>query len=118
MGPGDDCPPHPRRTPPHLVRYPSAASIAKLAERFNLPNRPSAQDWEVEVAGFARAGDFLDANPYPANSDENRFLLMELIVASLDEGASSGAQLGELRSRTRRLLLRDPRLHAPTLSWS
>ena len=93
------------------------ASISRLAERFHLPNNPSSQDWEVEVADFARVDDFLEAYSDPLFSDDDRFLLMELIVASLDDGLRAGSQLGALWSRTRRLLLGSVRLHAATLSY-
>lgn len=88
-----------------------------LAERFGLPNDPRMQDWEVEVADFARVAEFLAAYSGPSYSDDDRFALMELIVASLDDGARAGHQLGEHWARTRRLLLGNGRLHAQTLSY-
>jgi hypothetical protein len=110
MGPGSDC-------PPHLVRYPTAASRAKLVRRFGLADDPFSQDWEVEVADFLRTEEFLSTYGDPDLTDDGRFLLMELIVASLDDGASSGRELGVTWPRTRRILLRHARLHAPTLSY-
>ena len=110
MGPGSDC-------PPHLVRHPTAASIAKLARRFDLEDGLWMQDWEVQVADFSRVAEFLDAYDSAELDADDRFLLMEVIVASLDEGAHMGAQLENLWRSAERVLRGDPKLH--TLSyWS
>ncbi|NUP08866.1 MAG: hypothetical protein HOW73_22695 [Polyangiaceae bacterium] len=59
----------------------------------------------------------MDSYHDPTHSADDRFLLIELVVASLDDGLAAGRELGVLWPRTRRILVQQPRLHAPTLSY-
>ena len=108
MNTEDDC-------PEDLVRYSSATSIAKLAERFHLAE--VSQDWDIFVADAARLDEFLDAYEQSELDEDDRFALMELIIASLDRGKEDGVDIGNSWRRAEAFLRRDGRLHAVTLSY-
>ena len=71
--------------PEHLVRHPTRAAIDRLAEYFDLPNHPSMQDWEIEVADPARCAEFLSAYESLELNDDEKFTLMWMILESFDE---------------------------------
>jgi hypothetical protein len=71
--------------PEHLWRFPTAAAIASLAERFDLPNTVDMQDWEWEVADPARVEEFIEAYEHRQMSDDERFTIMETIIQSCEE---------------------------------
>jgi hypothetical protein len=77
--------PHVSELPRHLCRYPTAAAIASLAARFNLPNEPNMQDWEHEVSDHKRLAEFLEAYESGSLTEDERFTLMETIVDSVEE---------------------------------
>jgi hypothetical protein len=106
----DDC-------PGDLMRYTSGASVGKLADRFQLALWE--QDWAILVADHSRLDAFLSAYDDHEFDDDDRFAMMEVIVASLDEGAQGDTDIGEPWRRAAAFLRRDWRLHAATLSyWS
>jgi hypothetical protein len=108
MGPGDDC-------PAHLVRHCSGASITKLAALFRLP--PAMQDWPVIVADPSRVDEFLNAYDLPSLDADDRFVLMQLVIGSLDDGRQAGESVEASWRRAEALLRRDSGLHASTLSY-
>lgn len=75
------------------------------------------QDWEVELADASRIADFLDLYDSPQLQDDDRFLLMGMIIASLDEASSVGAETASAWTRAESFLRRDGGLHATTLSY-
>jgi hypothetical protein len=105
-------------TPTIQPRYPTAAAIERLTEMFRLP--PGGQDWEIEVADAARLGEFLDGYERQPLGDDERFTLMELIVASYDELLEGGGQdRPEDWARVRLHLLQRFDLHGYTVQyWS
>ena len=109
MGPGDDC-------PAHLVRYCRGSAISKLAGLLQLA-LPAMQDWEVIVADPARVAEFLAAYVEATLDDDDRFVLMQIIIASLDDARTAHENVGPWWPRVEALLRRDPRLHAATLSY-
>jgi hypothetical protein len=70
--------------PEHLWRFPTAAAVASLAHRFELPNHPGMQDWPWEVADPERLDEFLAAYEDPSASDDERFVLMEMLLQSFE----------------------------------
>lgn len=75
--------------PKHLQRHPTRAAIEALALRFGLPNDPSMQDWEWEVADAGRLDAFIAAYRSGELDDDERFTLMEVIIQSFeDEGTA------------------------------
>ena len=71
--------------PEHLWRFPTAAAIASLAARFDLPNDPDMQDWEWEVADSGRIDEFLAVLESADLTDDERFTLMETVVQSFED---------------------------------
>lgn len=112
MIPGEDY-------PEALTRYSQRKSIDKLSRRFHLRTDPQMQDWEVEVSDPKRVMDFVNAYGDTDFDDDDRFALMALIVASLDDAIAQGLDVVETWNRVVPLLRRDAGLHASTLSyWS
>lgn len=66
-------------------RHPLKADIDALSERFKLGSY--GQDWEIETADAARLEEFVDAYDRSMRAEE-RFALMLLILASLDDRVS------------------------------
>jgi hypothetical protein len=103
---------------PRQREYPTAAAIARLTEMLHLP--PGGQDWEIMVADAPRVGEFLDTYERQPLDDDERFTLMELIVASYDDLLRDGGDAdGRLWERPRRHLLGGFDLHGYTVQyWS
>ena len=108
--PKDDC-------PAKYHRYPTRAALVRLTSLLKLQLGPYSQDWEVELADASRLADFLDLYEGGELDDDDRFLLMGMIVASLDDAASLGAEVASAWDRADVLLRRDGSLHATTLSY-
>jgi hypothetical protein len=105
--------------PAHLTRYPRRAAIDKLALLLDLPNELGMQDWEIQVADPSRLAEFLQTYERLDFNDVDRFTLMRVIVASLDDAVSVGFDLEFAWQQAAALLRRDAHLHATTLSyWS
>jgi hypothetical protein len=107
--------------PERIWRCPTREAIDKLASRFGLPNHPSMQDWEIEVSDPARIDEFLTVYTSGQLSDDEKFTLMETIIASFDELAATGGDLDtDTRWRlTRSLLQNNITLHAYSVwYWS
>ena len=102
---------------PIPARYPTAAVTERLTGLLHL--RSHGQDFDIEAADAARVGEFLDAyEGQPLNEDE-RFALMELIVASYDESVSAGGSDDGRWQRIRGHLLGRFDLHGYTVQyWS
>jgi hypothetical protein len=88
--------------PEHLIRYPTKRAIDALASRFDLRNEPHMQDWQWEVADPERLDEFLAVYNLPELTDDERFVLMEIIIESFEE--------------TSAILEHDPGWHA-VLDW-
>jgi hypothetical protein len=71
--------------PKHLWRFPTAAAIRTLAQRFGLRNDPGMQDWEWQVSDATRLDEFLRAYEEADLSDDERFVLMEIILQSFED---------------------------------
>lgn len=67
------------------ARYPQAHAIDSLALRFNLPNNPNMQDWEYEVADAERINEFLTVYLEKTTSEDEKFILMEILLQSFEE---------------------------------
>jgi len=77
--------------PEHLWRHPTRTAIDSLALRFGLPNTLYMQDWEIEVADASRLDEFITAYRSGDLDEDERFTLMETILASLDELGDAAA---------------------------
>lgn len=100
--------------PERLWRCPTRAAIDALALRFALPNTPEMQDWEYEVADPGRIDEFIAAYRSGQLDEDERFTLMETILASFDQ--LDGAGHSDPRWATvRGLLEANVMLHARTI---
>lgn len=78
--------------PEHLWRFPTLAAVQSLAQRFSLAYAPEDQDWERTAADSTRIDDFLAAYVSGELDDDERFVLMELLIASFEHiAADTGA---------------------------
>ena len=106
------------RRPSIPPRYPTAAAHHRLAELLRLPEPPGGQDWEIELADPGRVGEFLDVYDTAELDDDERFTLMELIVASYDDLLEFGGGDRSLHwPRVRDHLLRRFELHGHTVQY-
>jgi len=71
--------------PEHLWRFPTAAAIAAMASRFNVPHDPDMQDWEWKVADSTRLDEYLAAYRCGSLTDDDRFTLMETIIQAFED---------------------------------
>lgn len=79
--------------PEHLWRFPTLAAVQSLARRFNLPYAPEDQDWEHTAADSERIDDFFSAYASGELDDDERFVLMELLIQSFEHiAADTGAE--------------------------
>ncbi len=69
----------------YFMLHPKAHAINALAKRFDLPNEPSMQDWEYEVADAQRINEFLIAYTEKTTSEDEKFVLMEMLIESFSD---------------------------------
>jgi hypothetical protein len=99
-----------------LPRYPTGAAINFLSARLGI--QYSGQDWEIVNADAARLEEFVQIYEQEKLDDDQRFLLMALIIASYDELARSRSD-PLLWQRIRKHLCERFSLHAYTVEyWS
>lgn len=71
--------------PEHLWRFPTAAAITSLIQRFDFHYDESMQDWEWMVSDSDRIGEFVDACTSGDLTDDERFTLMQTILQSCED---------------------------------
>lgn len=69
----------------NIPKFPNTNARVALAKRLNLAYLENMQDWEYEVADISRIDDFL--NTYDLNdiTEDERFLLIEMLFQSFEE---------------------------------
>ncbi|EFF82415.1 hypothetical protein HMP0015_2138 [Acinetobacter haemolyticus ATCC 19194] len=69
----------------NIPKFPNTNTRVALAKRLNLAYLENMQDWEYEVADISRIDDFL--NTYDLNdiTEDERFLLIEMLFQSFEE---------------------------------
>lgn len=69
----------------NIPKFPNTNARVALAKRLNLAYLENMQDWEYEVADIFRIDDFL--NTYDLNdiTEDERFLLIEMLFQSFEE---------------------------------
>ena len=70
--------------PEHLWRFPTAEAIASLVSRFQFATHQHMQDPEVELSDPERIDEFLAAYEAGDLTDDERFLLMEILLNSFE----------------------------------
>jgi hypothetical protein len=100
-------------------RYEAAKSIEKITALFNLHTDPQMQDWALETSSPQLLDPLLDAYDESEMDDDDRFALMSLIVASLDDARHLNMDIRKQWARAAAYLDRDAHLHAHTMdNWS
>ncbi|MDH0031949.1 MULTISPECIES: hypothetical protein [unclassified Acinetobacter] len=101
----------------YIPKFPTKEAIAALSKRLNLPYHNNMQDWEYEVADATRIDEFLEDYLHNQTLDEEKFVLMEILLESFTE-------IGDLDNDSRwaivlLLLEKNINIHAHTICyWS
>jgi hypothetical protein len=98
------------------MSYPTRRAIQKLNEILNLPDQPWIQDWDIQLADPNRVEEFCQLYSQ-LNHDDERFTLMTLIVASLDQQLQNGNADEKLMTLVKLLLDRQFNLHQDTIEY-
>jgi hypothetical protein len=89
-----------------------------LSSRLTLEDLDWMQDWPLEVADSERIPEFLAAYHSGLLGDDEKFVLMELLMYSLEYCEPESAY-EEAWSEIKAVLLKEPDLHWPTVVyWS
>jgi hypothetical protein len=88
---------------------------ATLDAMFGFDADPYSQDWELERADASRLTEFLAAYDTPALTDDDRFALMALCIASAHDAFDGGTLTDDQWSRVCSILIADCELHAFTI---
>lgn len=96
--------------PDHLQRHPTAAALERLAARFGFAVDPSMQDPEAQWADSERIDEFLTAYETEELSEDERFVLMAVVLNSFEFADRSLATLPHW-PQTLHLLERDIAIH-------
>ena len=100
----------------YQIRYPTQFAIQTLAKRFNLPNTPTMQDWEYIVADSNRINEFLKAYIEEPLTEDEKFVLMEILIQSFDDSNRNLAQDIDWQCLLK-LLENNMELHATTICY-
>jgi len=98
-------------------RWVMPESSARLSSLLGLAYEPWMQDWELQCADAQRIGEFLDLYERGSLSEDDRFALMSLIVASFDDWISDGDRDELILKRVRTYLAADFSLHEATIYY-
>jgi len=69
----------------NIPKFHNINARVALAKRLNLPYRDNMQDWEYQVADVERIDDFLNAYDLRDITEDERFLLIEMLFQSFEE---------------------------------
>jgi hypothetical protein len=104
---------------PAFIRCASAETEKSLSDRIGLPWFEGMQDWDLTAANARRVSEFLKIYESGELNDEERFALMQLIVASLDdlvEGTNDFAK-NDNWIKCKGILMKEFRLHVTTIHY-
>ena len=103
--------------PPDRFRTHTARD--RLDRLFGFETDPFMQDWDLEHADAVRLTGFVNTYAKVDLADDDRFALMELIVASADDALRDNNMNDSLWISIREMLMVGSHLHASTIfSWS
>ena len=101
-----------------LDRFVSEVSAERLSAALGINFEAHVQRWEIQRANGARTEEFLDYyDRCQQLSDDDKFALMGLIVASFDDWSWHAPAGHPLAGRLRQRLVRDFRTHAATIYY-
>lgn len=103
----------------HKVPYPTNQTRADIARRLGLTFSEGMQDWEFTIATRESVEPAIQLYQ-EAESDEERWSLMQLILAGLEESTQEGSSKADDRdvwSQVVELLLCDIHIHHETIKY-
>ncbi len=93
------------------------AAIDRLNAALNLPAQGWEQDWELELADRSRLGEFVVTYRSLALTPDDKFALMLLILASVDDWLGYEVGVPEEWSQIVELLRADWNLHRASVEY-
>jgi len=90
-------------------------AYTRLNQLLALPATGHEQDWDVELADATRLHEFVSLYQKGFLAEEEKQVLMGLIIASADEAVRRDGELPSEWSSIQDLLLRDRKLHEDAL---
>jgi len=99
------------------MRHPTRQAIDKFNVLLNLKEEPYMQDWEIECADPTRVDEFLECYRKHADSDDERFTLMALILGSYEEYHGLPKPKPEVWLKIRNVLLTEKKLHKDHIEY-
>jgi hypothetical protein len=100
--------------------YPTAAAIRRINTLLQLPATGQEQDWEIELADSTRVQEFCQVYQTANLTQEEKFTLMALIIASYDDYLRFGQDKTATDAITTiitKLLVHDFALHKTTINY-
>lgn len=98
------------------MRHPTQRARQKLNEVLNLPDEPWIQDWDIQLADPNRVEEFYLVYSQ-LNDDDERFMLMTLLVASCEELLENGNLDEKIMELVKSLLTDQFDLHKDTIEY-
>lgn len=98
------------------MRYQTRSAIDRLNRLLHLPYEPWIQDWDIQLADPNRVREFCQLYTQLQDEDE-KFTLMTLIVASLDEKLQANEHDEKLIEEVKALLSSGFDLHKDTIEY-
>ena len=99
-------------------RVSTPQAIERLASDLALTLPDSfSQDWESQVASRGRSGDFVKAYREKQYDEDERFVLMRLIIQAFDEALQFDESHEDAWREIVEMLLRDAALHESTIKY-
>jgi len=92
-------------------------AIVRLTRRLRLKITDGGQDWSIEVADADRVAEFLDIYEQGALDADERYHLMELIVASLEAHIQECEPAPDLFARFRKHFMNSFEVHSDTAAY-
>ncbi|PSN18271.1 hypothetical protein C7271_13450 [filamentous cyanobacterium CCP5] len=92
-------------------------AIVRLTVALRLQVTDGGQDWAIEVADWQRTAEFLDGYENQPLDDEERYWLLELIVASFDDYLGVHGPDEQMAARLRHHLIASFAAHRDTVEY-
>lgn len=92
-------------------------AIVRLTVALRLRVTEGGQDWELEVSDWERTAEFLDYYETQPLDDEERYCLLELIIASFDDYLRIQGPDERMTARVRRHLIESFEAHRNTVKY-
>lgn len=99
------------------MRHPTAQAINKFNELLNINEDQYNQDWEHECADFIRVEEFIVCYHKNANTDDEKFTLMGLILSSFEGYHEKYPKEPKVWEELKSILLSEEELHQDHIEY-